>query len=98
MLSLTIIRMAPVILVLTGMNLRLDEKLFMSWFGPRGLASIVFAVIVLNHELPGSGTIAMTAVCTILLSIVAHGISANPLVAVLIARIKRSDGKTVASS
>ena len=97
-LSLTIIRMVPVILVLTGMNLRLDEKLFMSWFGPRGLASIVFAVIVLNHELPGSGTIAMTAVCTILLSIVAHGISANPLVAVLIARIKRSDGKTVASS
>jgi NhaP-type Na+/H+ or K+/H+ antiporter len=97
-LSLTIIRMMPVFLVLTGMKLRVDEKLFMGWFGPRGLASIVFAVIVLNNQLPGGGTIAMTAVCTIMLSIVAHGISANPLVAALAARIKRSDGKTVMGS
>jgi NhaP-type Na+/H+ or K+/H+ antiporter len=97
-LSLTIIRMVPVFLVLTGMKLRVDEKLFMGWFGPRGLASIVFAVIVLNNQLPGGGTIAMTAVCTIMLSIVAHGVSANPLVAALAARIKRSDGKTVMGS
>ena len=40
----------------------------------------------------GGGTIAMTAVCTIILSVVAHGISANPLVAALAARIKRPDG------
>jgi NhaP-type Na+/H+ or K+/H+ antiporter len=39
-LSLTLVRMAPVFLVLTGMNLRLEEKLFMGWFGPRGLARI----------------------------------------------------------
>ena len=91
-LSLTVVRMVPVFLVLTGMQLRADEKLFMGWFGPRGLASIVFAVIVLNEHLPGGGTIAMTALCTIYLSVVAHGISANPLVAGLAARIKRSVG------
>lgn len=92
LLSLTLIRMLPVFLVLTGVRMQASEKLFMGWFGPRGLASIVFAVIVLNEHLPGGGTIAMTAVCTILLSVVAHGVSANPLVAALAARIKRSDG------
>jgi len=88
-LSLTLIRMLPVFLVLTGLRLQTSEKLFMGWFGPRGLASIVFAVIVLSEHLPGGGTIAMTAVCTILLSVVGHGISANPLIAALVARIKR---------
>ena len=67
-----------------GMNLRSDEKLFIGWFGPRGLASIVFAVIVINEHLPGSGTIAMTVVCTIILSIIGHGLSANPLVNMLV--------------
>ena len=93
MLSLTIVRMLPVFLVLVGMNQRTDEKLFMGWFGPRGLASIVFGVIVLNEHLPGGGTIAMTVACTILLSIAAHGLSANPLVAALAARLRSSTGK-----
>jgi len=60
------------------------------WFGPRGLARIVFAVIVLNEHLPGGGTIAMTVVCTIVLSVVAHGLSANPLIALLVALLKGS--------
>lgn len=94
LLSLTVVRMLPVFLSLARMDLRVDEKLFMGWFGPRGLASIVFAVIVLNEHLPGGGTIAMTVVCTIVLSIVAHGLSANPLVAALAARIRGSEGKT----
>ena len=93
-LSLTVVRMLPVFLVLTGMKLRADEKLFMGWFGPRGLASIVFAVIVLNEHLPGGNTISMTVVCTIVLSILGHGLSANPLVAALAARIRGSEGKT----
>jgi NhaP-type Na+/H+ or K+/H+ antiporter len=88
-LSLTIVRMLPVFLVLGGMKLRPDEKLFIGWFGPRGLASIVFAVIVLQEHLPGSTIISLTAVCTILLSVVGHGISANPLVAALAARIRK---------
>ena len=89
-LSLTIVRILPVFLSLAGMKLRTDEKLFMGWFGPRGLASIVFAVIVLDAHLPNGGTITMTVVCTIVLSIVGHGLSANSFVAVLASRIKRS--------
>jgi NhaP-type Na+/H+ or K+/H+ antiporter len=50
----------------------------MGWFGPRGLASIVFAVIFVNAHLPNSGPIAMTVAGTIMLSIIAHGVSANP--------------------
>ena len=88
-LSLTVIRMLPVFLVLTGTKYRTDQKLFMGWFGPRGLASIVFAVIVLNDKLPHGDTISMTAVCTILLSVILHGISANPFIALLAARSKR---------
>lgn len=53
--------MAPVFVVLAGTGLRTDEKLFMGWFGPRGLASIVFAVIVLN-DLPDGETITMTVI------------------------------------
>ena len=86
LLSLTIVRMVPVFLTLTGLNLRADEKLFMGWFGPRGLASIVFAVIVLNKHLPGGDTISMTVACTIMLSIILHGLSANPLVTLLASR------------
>ncbi|RLA00228.1 MAG: sodium:proton antiporter [Gammaproteobacteria bacterium] len=95
LLSLTVVRMLPVFLTLAGMNLRIDEKLFMGWFGPRGLASVVFAVIVLNANLPGGNTIVMTAVCTIILSIIAHGISANFLIAKLANRIRGSQGESV---
>jgi len=77
-LSLTVIRMLPVFLSLTGSGIDTEGKLFIGWFGPRGLASIVFAVIVVNSGLPDSGPLAMTVVCTILLSIIAHGITANP--------------------
>jgi len=77
-LSLTLIRMLPVFLVLTGLGVSTEGKLFMGWFGPRGLASIVFGVIVVNAHLPNSGPIAMTVVCTIVLSILTHGITANP--------------------
>ena len=93
LLSLTIIRMLPVFLVLGGMNLRTDEKLFIGWFGPRGLASVVFAVIVLHEHLPGGNTIVMTVVCTILMSVIAHGLSANPLISGLTARLQRSEAK-----
>ena len=77
-LTLTVIRMLPVYVSLSGMGMSTESKLFVGWFGPRGLASIVFAVIVVNAKLPHSGPIAMTATCTIVLSILAHGISANP--------------------
>ena len=92
LLSLTVIRMLPVFLVLTGRNLRTDEKLFIGWFGPRGLASIVFGLIVLEEHLPGGSTITVTVVCTILLSVILHGMTANPLVALLAKRIAYAKG------
>jgi NhaP-type Na+/H+ or K+/H+ antiporter len=95
-LSLTVIRMLPVFLVLTKMNLCKKEKLFIGWFGPRGLASIVFGVIVINRNLPGGRTITLTVVCTIVLSIIAHGLTANPLIAALASRLKRVEGEIAA--
>jgi NhaP-type Na+/H+ or K+/H+ antiporter len=77
-LSLTLIRMLPVYISLTGLQADNESKLFVGWFGPRGLASVVFAVIVLNANLPNGGILAMTVVCTVILSIILHGISANP--------------------
>jgi NhaP-type Na+/H+ or K+/H+ antiporter len=53
----------------------------------------VFAVIVLDRNLPGGGTMVITVACTIILSVLAHGISANPLVAMLGANTRRSQSK-----
>ncbi len=78
-LSLTIVRMLPVFLCLTGVTLRTDTKLFLGWFGPRGLASIVFIVMVIHEKLPGSYTLIGVVAWTVVLSIIAHGLSAEPL-------------------
>ena len=80
-LSLSVIRILPVFLCLSGTGLSAGAKLFIGWFGPRGLASIVFAVIVFDAGTPGKETLAVTAACTVLLSVLAHGASANPLIA-----------------
>jgi hypothetical protein len=66
-------------LCLVGVKMRMDSKLFVGWFGPRGLASIVFIVMVLEKELPGSHTLSAVVVWTVGLSIIAHGLSAVPL-------------------
>ena len=55
------IRMVPVIFCLAGTGMRLADKLFIAWFGPRGLATIVFGIIVLNEKLPGNDTIITVA-------------------------------------
>ncbi len=79
LLSLTVIRILPVYASLAGTKENLYGKLFMGWFGPRGLASIVFVIMVWQQKLPGGIEIAVTVVCTVILSIIAHGLSANPL-------------------
>ena len=68
-------------LINTGISNK--EKLFIGWFGPRGLATIVFAIIVLDVPLPHQKMIVITTVCTILLSVVLHGITANPFIKLL---------------
>ena len=82
-LSLTVIRMVPVFLSLFGIGMNAGTKLFIGWFGPRGLASIVFAVMVFDAGVPDKETLVLTAACTVLLSIVMHGTTANPLIAAL---------------
>jgi NhaP-type Na+/H+ or K+/H+ antiporter len=80
MLSLTVVRMLPVFLCLIGTRTSTADKLFIGWFGPRGLATIVFAVLVLDEKLPGNDTIMLAAGWTVLLSVITHGVTANPLV------------------
>ena len=91
-LSLTVVRMLPVFLCLLGRGFRPDTLLFMGWFGPRGLASIVFVVMVIGEKLPGNETIVAVVVWTIVLSIVLHGLSANPLAAKYGRRVEARGG------
>ncbi len=78
-LSLTLLRALPVALSLLGSGLRVETIGFLAWFGPRGLASIAFLVMVLEEAaLPGGDTIRLTVTCTVVLSVFAHGISARP--------------------
>jgi len=81
--SLTVIRMAPVAVALAGAGLRRETVAFVGWFGPRGLASVVFTLITIEslHGSAVADTIADVATWTILLSVVLHGISARPLAA-----------------
>lgn len=79
-LSLTIVRMVPVAIALLGTRARFATVAFMGWFGPRGLASIVFAVIVEDEHLPHAALLVMTTYITVGLSVLAHGASAAPLV------------------
>jgi len=90
-LSLTVIRMLPVFLSLTGTGEKIESKLFLGWFGPRGFASIVFGIIVLNTTLPGAHQMAIVVVCTILLSALAHGLTANPLASLLATRAAKQE-------
>jgi len=76
-LSLTLIRMLPVFVSLAGLGVSIEGKLFMGWFGPRGLASIVFGVIVLHANLPNGHVLAHVMVWTVILSILLHGVTAN---------------------
>lgn len=79
-LSLTVVRMLPVAISLIGTRLSRPTVLFMGWFGPRGLASIVLGLVYLEQEvnLPGEATIKLAIMITVLLSVFAHGMSALP--------------------
>ncbi len=81
-LSLTVIRMVPVAISLVGAKLQRSTILFLGWFGPRGLASIVLALLVVEQapELAGLARIQLVMSVTVLMSVFAHGISTNPLI------------------
>jgi len=83
LLSLTLLRMIPVAISLIGSKLNFATVLFIGWFGPRGIASILYVLIVVNEviSIKTHETIYAVVTLTILLSIFLHGISAKPLVA-----------------
>jgi NhaP-type Na+/H+ or K+/H+ antiporter len=79
LLSLTLIRMVPVAISLVGSGLRLPSLTFLGWFGPRGLASILFVLVVVEEGRLVSGPLLEgTVVLTVFLSAMMHGATAYP--------------------
>ncbi len=79
LLSLTIVRMIPTSLSLSGLGLGAPTHLFLGWFGPRGLASILFSLLVVERMgIAGGDQILTAVVATVTLSVFAHGMSAQP--------------------
>jgi len=83
LLSLTVVRMVPVALALLGTGLSRATRLFMGWFGPRGLASIVLGLVFVEQEVHTAGetTIQGIVIVTVLASVLLHGLSAQPGIA-----------------
>jgi NhaP-type Na+/H+ or K+/H+ antiporter len=79
LLSLTLVRMVPVAIAMLGTRSSAATVSYVGWFGPRGLASIVFAVLVVEADIPGAATIVNATALTVTASIVLHGLSAGPL-------------------
>jgi NhaP-type Na+/H+ or K+/H+ antiporter len=79
MLSLSVLRMVPVTVSLIGSGLRARSVAFIGWFGPRGLATVVFALLAVEDlEVDNSLRIAIsTLAMTVLLSVILHGLSAE---------------------
>ena len=92
LLSLTALRMVPVWLCLLGTGLKPVTVGFIGWFGPRGLASVVFAVIAIEslEADPRLKTALAVIGTTVLLSVVLHGLSADPLAERFGAWVKRT--------
>lgn len=79
LLSTTLIRIIPVMLSLLFTSLNLKERFTFAWFGPRGLASIVFTLMVIDEQIENKFQIASIAMTTILFSVFIHGISTKPI-------------------
>jgi NhaP-type Na+/H+ or K+/H+ antiporter len=80
-LSLTVVRMMPVALSMTGVGLDPPTTIFLAWFGPRGLASVVFALLAIEElgETDEAATLAVATVAlTVAASILLHGLTAGP--------------------
>jgi NhaP-type Na+/H+ or K+/H+ antiporter len=79
-LSLTVVRMVPVLAALTGARLDWATSILVAWFGPRGLASVVFALLALEElGRPTAGPAVAVITITVVISVVAHGATAEPL-------------------
>lgn len=79
-LFLTVVRVGAIWLSLAGSGLKTHEKLFLGWFGPRGLASILFTLVIIDEfEFPNESELLACVSMTVALSILVHGVSSTPL-------------------
>jgi NhaP-type Na+/H+ or K+/H+ antiporter len=79
LLSLTVVRIVPVAISMIGTHLRWPTILYMGWFGPRGLASLVFAaIVILDSDITDTDPIITVVILTVALSILLHGVTAYP--------------------
>jgi NhaP-type Na+/H+ or K+/H+ antiporter len=97
-LSLTAMRMVPVAATLVGVGLKRPAVLFIGWFGPRGLASVVFALLAIEELGDAAGAPVAVVVTTVLVSVVAHGLSAAPLAERIGSRMATDDGSVGGST
>ena len=91
MLSLTVVRMVPVAVSLLGSGLRTPTVAYIGWFGPRGLASVVLALLVVEEHVPGTETLGRAVAATVALSVLLHGVSAVTLAGRYGAWFRRAD-------
>jgi len=73
--ALFVARPASVLVSFSGLQLARPERLFIAWFGPKGIASMLFALFILNSSAPDRTLVFDVAAFTILASIVAHGLT-----------------------
>lgn len=96
-LSLTLIRIIPVAISMIGLGVQRSTIGFLGWFGPRGLASVLFSVLVIEElPVPHADQIVQVVIITVLMSVLLHGITAAPLSA-LYARILERDKDKVST-
>ena len=77
--SLTVTRIVGVAIATNNLKLQLDSTLFVGWFGPRGIASIVYGLLIVEKDnLPNSELMFTTMVVTVFVSVFAHGLTASP--------------------
>lgn len=89
--SLTLVRILPALIALWGTGTLLETRLFAGWFGPRGLASILFVLVVVEElDTPAAQTILLVVTWTVLVSVYAHGMTARPWSARLARRLALS--------
>ena len=93
LLSLTVVRMLPVALALIGAHLSAASVVFMGWFGPRGLSSIVLGLVYLEQQvhMPGEQPLRYAITATVALSIFTHGLTAVPGIALYARRVALLD-------
>lgn len=90
--SLLVVRVAAIVFSLTGSSLTGASRLFLGWFGPRGLASILFALLILEqYQVPGREAIHACVMVTVAFSVLLHGLSAAPLAHLYGKRMRADD-------